>query len=199
MPAGRLIAIAVDPGGRPWEVVLHETEQQYTVRTPPGFDGVDETAGLMFRTDFATVGYLTHEFGIRVPTYVTKAIADGRSSKGWEPGTHLFCKIANVDWALPLHVFVERMVSDDFTHAEGATSEVVAALSKPWWQRAAEKIGAVVKRRPTKVTCPVCEREVELKPGDVLPYHDNPPNCRALCDASLLTVEAAKKLKAQGA
>lgn len=199
MPAGRLIAAVADPSGRVWEVVLHETEQQYTVRTPPGFSGEDDTGGLMYRTDYETVGHLTHDFGICVPWFVLKAVKDGRTSKGWEPGTHLYSTIGNVTWALPVHVLVEKIVNEDeFLKMDGATSKKVAITDKPWWQRAADKIGAVVKRRPVKTQCPICEREIEMKSDGTIPYHDSPPNGRALCQASLLTIEAAKKLKDQG-
>ncbi len=151
MPAGRIIGIVVDPAQRPWEIVLHETEQQYTLRTPPGFDGHDDT-GIMIRTDYMTAGNLTVEFGIVVPKYVKKAIEDGRVSKGWEPGTHLFSTIAGVLKALPVHVFVEKLVGDTFNEMEGATQAKIEIPPAPWYQRAAEKLGTFVK--PRKAAAP---------------------------------------------
>ncbi len=153
MPAGRIIAVVIDPTQRPWEIVLHEAEQQYTVRTPPGYDGCDDTGatGLMFRTDYATVGWLTTNRGLRVPAYVEKALKDGRVCKGWEPGTHLFATLARIQWALPCEKFVEALVNDDFMAIEGAEAAPVEVAAKPWWQRAAEKLGAFVPRRmPSK-------------------------------------------------
>lgn len=149
MPAGRIIAVVIDPAQRPWEIVIHEAEGQYTVRTPPGYDGTDETgkAGLMFRTDYATTGWLITNRGSRVPPYVEKAIKDGRVCKGWEPGTHLFATLARQQWALPCEKFVEALVSDDFASIDGAESAPIAVDPKPWWQRAAETLGAFVPRR----------------------------------------------------
>lgn len=146
MPAGRLIAITIDPNQRPWEVVLHEKEQEYTIRTPPGFDGCDDS-GVMIRTDFMTAGHVTADFGIVVPKYVAKAIADGRVSKGWEPGTHLYSTIAGVLKALPVQKFVEQMVTDSFNEMEGASQTKVVVPDAPWWERAAKKLGTLVRRR----------------------------------------------------
>jgi hypothetical protein len=149
MPAGRIIAIVVDPAQRPWEIVLHEAEREYTVRTPPGYAGEDETnaTGLMYRTDYATAGWLITNRGIRVPAYVEKAIKDGRVCKGWEPGTHLFATLARQQWALASERFVESLVNDDFMDIEGASATPVDVAPKPWWQRAAEKLGAFVAPR----------------------------------------------------
>lgn len=44
--------------------------------------------------------------------------------------------------------------------------------------------------------CPICGRKVYVKHDGTIPYHDGHPNLRKLCDASMLTVEAARKLAA---
>lgn len=166
MPAGRIIAVSIDPAQRPWEVVLHEAEQEYTIRTPPGYDGCGaDTDGLMYRTDFATVSHLTFEHGIRVPKYVAKAIDDGRVSKGWEPGTHLFGKLGKDLWALPIHTFIDKMVTDGAL--DGATDTPVEVAPKPWWQRAAEKLGAFVPRRAAAAA--------PMKPDDSAPAAEKAP------------------------
>lgn len=145
MPVGRMIGFVVDPGQRAWEVVLHGPEQQYTVRTPPGFDGVDDTAGLMYRTDFATVAVLTRKYGTPVPRDVRKALAKGKVPPGWAPGASLMTTIGGVLYKLTLATFVEKMVAEDFEGTE-------ETIKKPWWQRAAEKLGlgGVKKRAAAK-------------------------------------------------
>jgi hypothetical protein len=54
----------------------------------------------------------------------------------------------------------------------------------------------MMSEKPLAV-CPICGRNVYVKHDGTLPYHDGHPNLRQLCTASMLTLEAAKKLAAE--
>lgn len=115
MPEGRIVGFTVGPDQKAWEVIVHEAEQRYTLRSPPDFDGADDSKGTMIFTDFDTVAKLTADHGAPLPRDVQKGIKKGKIVKGWEPGTYLTTKIKHEGMtdglltALRLEVLVKHL------------------------------------------------------------------------------------------